>query len=191
MMMFILSACSLVSPVKIEPPKKYTLTEMPSCLPSKQTNGATLFVLEPETRSIYNTTSMAYTSQPHQVAFFGYNEWSETPSQMLHPLIVKTLQSTHYFHAIVVPPYSGNYDYVLSTQILKLEQDFTVKPAMLQLTIQAQLSHEMTHQVLATQEFSVQEPLLQNTPYGGVIAANHATAKILQQLAEFMLSKAK
>jgi len=85
----------------------------------------------------------------------------------------------------------GNYDYVLNTQILELQQDFTLCPAMVRLTLRAQLSRGMTQQILATQEFSIQEPILQKTPYAGVIAANHATAKMIQELAEFTLSKAK
>lgn len=187
----ILSGCSFMSPVKIEPSKKYTLDEMPSCFPSQQPHASTLLVLEPETRPIYNTTQMAYTIQPHQVAFFSYNEWTETPSQMFHPLIVKTLQNMYYFHAIVTPPYTGSYDYVLSTQILQLEQDFTVSPAIVRLILRSQLSDGNTSQVVATQEMSVQEPLVQNTPYGGVLAANHATAKMMEKIAEFTISNIK
>ena len=187
----ILSGCSLFSPVDIETPKKYTLGELPPCLPSEQTPSTTLLVLPPETRPLYNTTQMAYTVHPHQIAFFSFNEWSETPSQMLYPLIRKTLESTHYFHAIVTPPYVGPHEYVLSTQILELQQDYTLCPATLRLTLQAQLSHGTTHEVITIKEFSIQEPILQRTPYGGVIAANHAAAKILQQLAEFVLDNTK
>src|ERR1700746_2225153 len=90
----VLSGCSLFSPVKVVVTKKYTLDETPMEVPSQKNRSLTLFVSEPESRPIYNTTQMAYTTQPHQIAFFSQNEWSETPSQMLHPLILKTLQNT-------------------------------------------------------------------------------------------------
>jgi len=150
-----------------------------------------LLVLEPETRALYNTTKMAYTIQPYQVSFFNYNQWSESPSQMFHPLIIKALQNTHHFKGIVMPPYFGSYDYALSTQILQLEQDFTVNPPLLRLEVRAQLSHGLSHQIMRTEEFCIEEPLLQKTPYGGVVAANKATAKVLQKLTEFTRSHAR
>jgi hypothetical protein len=44
-----------------------------------------------------------------------------------------------------------------------------------------------TNRVVASKEFSVEERPLFNTPYGGVMAANQATAKMLAELAEFCL----
>ena len=36
------------------------------------------------------TTQMAYSTEAYQIAYFAKNEWAETPSQMIQPLIVKT-----------------------------------------------------------------------------------------------------
>ena len=53
-----------------------------------------------------------------------------------------------------------------------------------------QLSREATNQIIATKELSVREPMLEKTPYAGVVAANDATAKLLRELARFIVEKA-
>lgn len=186
----VLSGCSLLSPVEVKPPHKYMLSEIPVYVP-QQTHSTTLFVSEPDTRPIYNTTQMAYMTHPYQISFYRDNEWSETPSQLLRPLIVKTLQKSCFFHAVVTPPYMGSYDYSLSTNILEFVQDFTACPAMLRLTLKAQLMKGTTNQVIATQEFSINEPILQRSAYAGVIAANHATPVMLRKLVNFTLQNAQ
>ncbi len=82
----ILSGCALFSPVKIDT-KTSVLSNIPLDLPSETIHAATLLVLVPETEPIYATTQMAYTARAYQIAYFGQNEWAETPSQMIQPLI--------------------------------------------------------------------------------------------------------
>ncbi len=181
-----LSACSFFSPVTMEAQTKYVLNTVPS-VPSKKTHKITLLVQAPETQQTYNTTLMAYTIKPHQVAYFSKNQWAEKPSQMFQPLLVRTLQKTHFFHAIVTPLMPGHSDYVLSTQILELLQDFTQYPAMLRLTVNVQLTRSSTNQVIASQLFTEQQPMVYRAPYSGVIAANRATENILGKITLFCL----
>lgn len=184
-----LSSCSLLSPVKGENKETYVLNTVPSSVPEKKTRSITILVTLPEARPTYNTTQMAYTIRPYQVAYFTQNQWAETPPQMLQPLIVRTLQKTHLFHAVVTPPFMGRYEYTLSTDIAMLQQDFTKVPARLDLKVQAQLIKSSTNQVVGTKQFSVSEPIRYKSPYSGVAAANRATAKILKEIAEFTVSK--
>jgi cholesterol transport system auxiliary component len=180
-----LSSCSLLSPVKSEAGSSYIINAVPEYVPTRSTHSVTLLVMQPETSEIYNTTQMAYSVRPYQIAYFSRNHWAETPSQMLQPLIVQTMQNTHYFHAVVTPPFIDGYDYSLSTQILELQQDYTHKPAILKLKLRAQLSRAAINRVIATTQYSVEVPIPSGTPYGGVFAANRATAQVLRQLAEF------
>ena len=183
------SSCALLSPVKIDT-KKYVLNRVPLDLPIAQAHAATLLVLVPETDPIYATTQMAYTSQAYQIAYFSQNEWAETPSQMIQPLIVETLRHTHYFSEILVPPHFGRHTYALRTEIVELQQDFSSNPAILRLTMRFYLSREVTAQVIATKEMTVQEPLRDRTPYAGVVAANEAMVNVLRELARFTVEKA-
>lgn len=186
----LVSGCTLLSPANVEI-KKEMLDKVPVELPQREAHAATLLVFPPETRPIYDTTQMAYTIRPYQVDYFGYHEWGATPSNMLQPLLVKTLENTHYFSAVLTPPYSGSYTYLLRTEILELNQDFTSEPAVLQLTLRFQLSDGAANRVIATGEISLHEPMQQKTPDAGVVAANNAVAKALQELARAVLEKMK
>ena len=183
------SGCALFSPVKIDT-KKNVLNNTPVDLPSETTHSATLLVLVPETMPAYATTQMAYSTQAYQIAYFSQNEWAETPSQMIQPLIIKTLRNTHYFSEVLSPPYFGRHTFALHVEILELKQDFTSEPATLQLAMRIYLSREATNQIIATKELSVREPMLERNPYAGVVAANEAMPKLLRELAKFVVEKA-
>ena len=183
------SGCALLSPVKIET-QKNVLSKVPIDVPSEKTRPATLLVLAPETNAIYDTTQMAYTTEAYQIGYFSQNEWAETPSQMIQPLIVQTIRSTRYFSEVVSPPHFGRHTFALRTEIQELKQDFTSDPATLQLAMRFDLSREATNKVTATKELSVQEPMQEKTPYAGVVAANDAMAKLLRELAKFIIEKA-
>ena len=98
---------------------------MPTNVPITRTQPISLMVLQPETNPAYNTTQMAYTKKPFEVSYFAENRWIETPGQMLQPIIVQTMQRTHHFRAVITPPFIGSYDYILNTQILEFQQDYT------------------------------------------------------------------
>lgn len=186
--LLLLASCSnLFAPVKTDIENHYEINTVPD-VAMKRSHGGTLLVMRPETNPIYDTTQMAYTVRPYQVAYFSKNRWIRTPAQMIQPLIIKTLQNTHYFHAIVSPPLITQHQYILNTQILKLEQDFMCNPSLIRFTLRAELIRASTGRVIATKEFSVVRSAPENSPYGGVIAANQAVAVALQQVASFCLN---
>lgn len=186
----LLSSCSLLSPAK-PAQNTYVLGNMPEYIPTKRTHSFNLMVMFPETSSAYNTTQMAYNIKPYEIAYFSRNSWIGTPAQMLQPLIVQTMARTHYFHAVVSPSFVGHYDYVLTTQILKLQENFLYFPPCYELKLRVQLIKMATNQILAAKDISISEPVPEATPYGGVIAANRATAKALAIMAVFVQEKIK
>lgn len=185
----LLSGCALLSPARIDITKN-VLDASPLELPSQSPHPATLLVLVPEADPVYATTRMAYTTQAYQVAYFSQNEWVATPSQMIQPMLVETLRRTHYFSEVLSPPDFGHHTFALRSEILDLKQDFTSEPAVLELTIRFSLSREATNQVIATRELSARQPMREKTPAAGVIAANEATAKLLGELATFVIEEA-
>ncbi len=185
----LLSSCTLFSPVNIDI-KKHELNNIPLHLPTERTHEATLLVLVPEAIPAYATTQMAYSTQAYQIAYFAKNEWAERPSQMIQPLIVKTLRSTQFFSEVLSPPYFGGHTFVLVSEILELKQDFTSEPAMLKLAMRIDLIRGATNQVVASKEFAVREPMQGRSPYAGVVAANEALPKLLRELVEFVTEKA-
>jgi cholesterol transport system auxiliary component len=183
------AGCALLSP----PDSGGTtavLDQMPVELPRREPRPVTLLVFPPEAKPIYDTAQMAYAVRPYEVGYFSRHQWGETPSRMLHPLLVRTLESTGYFAAVLAPPYTGRYTYALRTEILELMQDFASEPAVLRLSLRLRLNDDATGRTVATKDIALREPMQQKTPYAGVVAANDATAKALQEVARFVLEKA-
>lgn len=177
--------CALVSPENIEI-KKEVLSKIPSDPPRRKMHAATLLVLPPESQPIYDTVQMAYTVTPYELGYFSRHEWAEPPPQMLRALLIKTLEHSHYFNAVVTPPYSTRYSYALRTEILELTQDFTTEPATLRLALHFQLIDGASNRVVATREILMREPMQQKAPEAGVVAANDAIAKALQEVVQFL-----
>ena len=187
----LLSGCAaLLAPHEPAEIRKEVLDKLPSPVPQRPSRGALLLVLPPQSSPIYDTAEMAYRVRPHEIAFFAQHEWAETPAQMLQPLLVKTLQATGFFSAVLSPPYAGGYRYALRTQIRELVADFTSEPAAVQLSLRVELSDRTAARV-AVKEIAVREPMQAKTPYAGVVAANEAASKALLELARFVLDKAQ
>ena len=181
----LLSGCSLFSPVKYEPVKQYVLNTAAHPVIKKSRRNISLLVTPVQADPIYNTVEMAYTNCPYQIAYFSVNRWATTPSQMLQPLIVQTLQNTHSFRSVNTTPVIGEYDYALNTHLLELRQVFHCNMSEIHLVVRAQLINSSSNRVVATKQFTIIERTPQNTPYGGVIAANRAVERMLNQLAVF------
>lgn len=179
-----ISGC--LSPVKTNPPSSYVVNTLPRDIPVSRKHSSVILVAAPEARPIYQTTGMAYSNHPYQVQYFSENQWAETPAQMLQPLLVQTLQNTGRFSGVLMPPYAGQSTYMLNTQILRFEQDFVNQPHSFKLQAQVSLSRSASNQLIASKEFSISVPLPQESPYGGVLAANTATKRLLQEVARFV-----
>lgn len=167
--------------------EKSVLNELPVAVPHRESARGTVLVFPPATMPVYDTVLMAYRTESRQIAYFGRREWGATPSQMIQPLVVATLEKTRAFRVVLVPPYTGAYEYSLNTQVLDLIQDFTTNSATLVLSLRFQLLGHGASGIIAARDISVREPMLQRNSQAGVMAANDATAKALQQMAEFVL----
>lgn len=179
----LLTGC--LSPVSQSTYCQYVLAKVPH-VPVKHRTQKRLMVFQPETVEAYDTKDMAYSKNLFQIAFYSKHRWVETPSQMIQPLVVDTLQRTNHFKAVVTRPYQGNYHYSLKTNIIMMLQDFTSRPAMFRLIISNQLNHGYSGNAYATKLIEVNVPIC-NPPYGGVLAANQAVQQYLKQLSQFVL----
>lgn len=173
-----LEGCTLLSQPKLDI-EKAVLNQLPAAVPHRDSDGGTILVFPPATMPVYDTVLMAYRTELSEIAYFSRRQWGATPSQMIQPLLVATLEKTHSFRVVVVPPYTGPYTYSLRTEILDLIQDFTPKSATLVLSMRFQLAGYGASRVIASRDISVREPMLQRNSRSGVASANDATAKAL------------
>ena len=143
----------------------------------------------PRTQRAYDTTQMAYTMHHHEIAYYRDHEWAATPSEMVQPLLITTLERTQRFAAVLALPYGGRSTYVLQTQIGELVQDFTQPTVAVRITMHLQLTYSVSRRVVS-KEIVVTEPMSQRSPQAGITAANRATVKALREVAQFVLDNA-
>jgi cholesterol transport system auxiliary component len=76
--------------------------------------------------------------------------------------------------------------YRLDCDNLILEQQFFSNPSRIRLALRAQLIETKKQTILASRYFELLEPAPSEDAYGGVLAANQATAKLLTEMAEWL-----
>jgi cholesterol transport system auxiliary component len=183
-----LAGCTLLGPVEFEVTKA-VLDRLPTEVPRAGRRRDTLIVYRPGAPERIDTRQMAYSLRPHHFAYFARNEWAESPARMLQPLLVRTLEATGRFAAVVTPPASG-IRYGLHTELAELLQDFNEEPPLLRLALRLSMVDERANRTPVVHEVDVSERMQQKTPHAGVLAANAALARALRETAEFVLDAA-
>lgn len=184
----VLSACSIFEPIKIPPMHYFTLAmPQPDWDCCDQQGRSTILVNQPRANAIYNSPRMIYIPACYQIQYFAQNRWADMPTQMLQSLLINSLQHTGYFQAIINTPSTTYYDWVLNTQLLSFQQEFITVPSRFRIAIRAQLIDARSRHVIATEDFVVVQIAAHDDPYGGALAANLATQKILNEISCFCL----
>ena len=194
----LLAACSALKPTPVPPPAFYALDAAPavvsavSAMPAGSrgaTSGPaaapTLVVNPPLAVAGFDSQRIIFLRQAHQLEYFAYSEWVDTPARMLAPLIVAALDRSGKFRAVLATPSAAAGELRLDTEIVRLQHEFGATPSRVRLTLRATLRDNATRQVLAQIELDHRADAPSADAYGGVIAANHATQAMLQDLAAF------
>lgn len=184
----LLAGCTGLQAPHMESTSSYQL-EAKAAIPATQTKrNLVLAVSMPRARPGFDTQRMAYVRQPHELDYFATHQWVDTPSHMLAPLLTQALQQSAGFQAVVQSPGTVAADVRLDTELVRLQQDFGTQPSRVNLTLRVQLIDVRSKRVLASKQFDETENAPADNAYGGVIAANHALQRILEQLAEFCIT---
>jgi cholesterol transport system auxiliary component len=183
--MALLAACAPLAPPEAESANIYVLepTSAAGAIPPKR--DLVLEVTAPRARPGFDTAQMAYTRRANTLEYFGKNRWVDAPANMLAPLLAQALGHSGSFRAVVQAPSLAAADLRLDTELVRLQQDFSVKPSRVQFTLRAQLIDVKDRRVLASADFDETEAAPSDDPYGGVTAANRALGRLLERLAKF------
>ena len=183
------SGCADLLPKPTVLPNFHTLDAQPKgtgpVTSASAAAGATLVVTAPRSAAGLDSRRMLYMREAHRLEYFANNEWVDTPSHMLTPLIVAALEQTGVFGAVVSAPGSVDASLRLDTEVLRLQQVFGTSPSQLRFTLRAHLVDSRTRKVLAWREFDQTVAAPSDDPRGGVAAANRAVQTVLGQLAGF------
>jgi len=157
--------------------------------PAQVKRNLVLAISVPDARPGFDTPQIAYVQQPHELNYFVTSQWADTPAHMLGPLLVQAIEQTGGFRAVVQSPDAIPADVRLDIELIRLWHNFATRPSQVQLTLRAQLIDVRGQRVLAVKQFDESENAASENAYGGVMAANRALQRVLDQLADFCVSE--
>lgn len=187
----LLGGCSSLIPKPAELPSLFTLDDgslalvSPAVISALAAGTTTLIVNTPKAAAGYATSHIVYARRPQEIEYFAFSQWVDTPAQMLTPLIVRAVERTGKFQAVLATPTAASSRFRLDTEIIRLQQDFSSAPSRVRLTLRAVLIDTATKAVVARREFDHSVASISEDTYGGVIAAQAVTQRVLAELAEF------
>lgn len=182
----LVSACAL-GPVEDSAPRTYFLNpEMSWTNPRPRTRAAILLITQPRAQAGFDTARMAYLLRPYEVNYYAFNQWADTPARLLHRIMVENLDKSGHWSAVLQIPSALQAQYRLDCDNLILEQQFFSRPSRARLALRAQIIETKSQRILASRYFEYLEDAPTDDAYGGVLAANHAAAKLLSEIAEWL-----
>ena len=189
MITWLLTACSVLPEPKPVLLDKYLLQYTPAMVQETRAGAPVLVVATPQANGAYNTTRIAYMQQQYGLRYYTRSSWADTPARMLAPLMAEALNASGQFQALYASPGRVSANLRLDSELLRFHQDFTQTPSEIHVTLRAQLINLDTQRIAATQLFDVREAATSEDTYGGVLAANRAVARLLEELAAFCIGQ--
>lgn len=147
-----------------------------------------LIVGMPQAEAGFEQPRMAYLQRPYEVHYYANNQWADAPPRMLAPLLVRSLETTRLWRAVVPMPTAVRGDYRLDTSGLVVQQEFLQQPSRTRVQLRAQLVELKEQRVMGTRSFEAFEAAPSEDAYGGVLAANRAVTRMLQAINDWIAS---
>ncbi len=190
----LLSACWTMiacSPIQNAISDQYKLETFSAKKKTDKHTSRSLLISQPDSIAGYQTEQMLYIDKPFELSNFAHSAWISSPANMLYPLITQSLQHSHYFYAVASGPDADKTDYRLDTQLIELQQNFLTKPSVVELVANVVLTHIEDNRVVSSLIIRERVPCLEDTPYGGVVAANRATSAFTAKLTDFVIERVR
>jgi cholesterol transport system auxiliary component len=188
-----LTACALFPGQAVrEPVRTYVLAAgEPAVRAAAQGQGPRVLVSLPQAWPGYDSSRIAYVKRPEEMNYYAYSEWVDTPSRLIAPLLVRALERSGRFGAVLFTSSSAVADLRLDTELVSLQQEFYTYPSQGRVILRAQLINLTTGRVLRTQTFQAVTPAATEDPYGGVRALSQSLRRVLNEIVAFCIESAK
>lgn len=187
LLLLALSGLTACTPVKVPNTASWQLKDFSQKRWPQPGARHSILVVLPEAAAGYQTSGMLYVKKPFALKPFAKHAWVDAPASMLHPLLIESLQGSGYFQVVSSISIAEPLDYRLDTQLLKLQQNFVKKPSVVEFSAKVVLSQMEKNQVLLSRIFNLEMPCTEDTPYGGVIAANKISEAFTARVTEFVI----
>lgn len=169
-----------------QPPVSYRLEFDPSALPKVPANGGILQVARPEAFAGADTRGMAYRTEPHQLRYYTKSQWADTPAQMLETALTSALEASGMFKAVVNDGRVAA-NYLLTTQLLRLEQDLSAGgKGMTEIRLRLQLIALPEHRLLGSRLIEASAANPSRDAEGAVTGAHAALNEAMAEAVRFV-----
>lgn len=182
------AACGTFAPLPAEAPVQHVLEAKPAVVAAGVVRPLVLDVGAPRAAPGFDRAAIAYVKKPGTLDYFAVHRWVEPPTKMLGPLLVRALEATGAFKAVVSGTAGVSADLRLDTELLRLQQSFLAHPSRVELGLRVQLVELGARRILATRVVEVVQSAPSDDPDGGALAANAALASALEEIATFCVS---
>jgi cholesterol transport system auxiliary component len=149
-------------------------------------SAGTLLISMPKAQPGFDTSRMVYSLRPHELSYYALNRWADTPARMLMGPLLRTLEGSGLWRNVVQMPSTLRADYRLDCDNLLLEQQFSGNSSRVRLALRAQVIDLKRQAVVGSRDLELLEIAPSDDAYGGVIAANRAAAKLLEEIAAWL-----
>lgn len=144
-----------------------------------------LLVTIPRTQAGFDSPRMVYLLRPHEIRYYADNQWADTPGRMLTRLLAEALEKSGAWGTVIQMPSAVRGDYRLDADDLALQQEFFSNPSRLRLTLRLQLVALPGQTVIDARQFDIMEEAPSEDAYGGVLAANRAVGRLMNEVADW------
>lgn len=189
MMVIVLGGCTGLSPKPVPDPNLHVLAAglVAKAAPSMRT--LVLEVSVPRASPGFDTPRMVYVQRLYELDYFADNRWADAPARMLGPLLTQALERSGGFRTVVQAPTVVPADVRVNTELIRLQQNFSIRPSRAEVALRVQLIDVRARRVLATRVFEETETTASDDAYGGVAGANAALTRVLMQVVEFCFAE--
>jgi len=188
LMVLALNGCSM-GPAETTPVRTYLLDPDIAVknisADSARGNHATLLISIPKAQPGFDTPRMAYLRRQHELSYYALNQWADTPARMLLRPLAQAMEGSGLWRAVVQAPSPVRADYRLDCDNLVLEQQFFSR-SQVRLALRALLIDVKRQSVIGAHSFEIFEASSSEDAYGGVVAANRASTKLLDQMTDWL-----
>jgi cholesterol transport system auxiliary component len=186
------AGCTIFPEAPNQPVRSYVITRDFSAdkWPSCTSPHGVLVVSLPQEQGGTNTSGIAYLLRPHEIRYYAYNQWAESPARLLMPLMVQAMEKTNCWGTVTHAAAALRDDFRLDSEILQWQQEFFSNPSLVRLSFRAQLVESQKREVIAARRFEIIEEAPSGDAYGAVIASNRAVNRLLGEIAEWIKANA-
>lgn len=184
------SACAFPGQTKQEAVHTYSLNPETMEAQGRGAAGmkaaAVLLVSLPQAQAGFDTERIAYLRRAHEVNYYAASEWVDTPARMLASLLVQAFERDGAWRTVIQMPSAVRGDYRVDSDNLTLGQEFFQRPSHVRLALRIQLIDLHRSRPVGVKSFEILEEASSEDAYGGVLAANRAVAKLLNEAAAWV-----